>query len=172
MDRIKLKDEVIGARDLDVKYEEIFLPERLAGAKRPSPLGVTKSRHLTLQGSELTRSHSAFIKIVWNLPSNIKRCVYKHTISHTYDTQIRNNNLCTTKRVATYRNRARYPLLGTGCLAITPTVHLADVSYLGFRLLGATCPWPMGAIMSRLSALPGGCALIALKVKTYLLLII
>uniref|UniRef100_A0A2H1WYM5 SFRICE_036155 n=1 Tax=Spodoptera frugiperda TaxID=7108 RepID=A0A2H1WYM5_SPOFR len=116
MDRIKLKDEVIGARDLDVKYEEIFLPERLAGAKRPSPLGVTKSRHLTLQGSELTRSHSAFIKIVWNLPSNIK--------------------------------------------------SLADVSYLGFRLLGATCPWPMGAIMSRLSALPGGCALIALKVKT------
>ncbi|KAF9791517.1 hypothetical protein SFRURICE_003213 [Spodoptera frugiperda] len=38
-------------------------------------------------------------------------CVYKHTISHTHDTQIRNNKLWITKRIAP--NLTRYTLRGS-----------------------------------------------------------
>ncbi|KAF9800004.1 hypothetical protein SFRURICE_016690 [Spodoptera frugiperda] len=40
-------------------------------------------------------------------------CVYKHTISHTHDTQIRNNYLLITQRVAPCGNRTRYTLYGS-----------------------------------------------------------
>ncbi|KAF9798034.1 hypothetical protein SFRURICE_012838 [Spodoptera frugiperda] len=43
-------------------------------------------------------------------------CVYKHTISHTHDTQTRYNNLWITQRLAPYENRTRYTLHGSQLL--------------------------------------------------------
>ncbi|KAF9794518.1 hypothetical protein SFRURICE_011808 [Spodoptera frugiperda] len=40
-------------------------------------------------------------------------CVYKHTSSHTHDTQTRNNNLGVTQRVVACGNRTRYTLRGS-----------------------------------------------------------
>uniref|UniRef100_A0A2H1V691 SFRICE_001736 n=1 Tax=Spodoptera frugiperda TaxID=7108 RepID=A0A2H1V691_SPOFR len=73
---------------------------------------VKLQQHLQLE-CLLVQSTKTMQFFFWCMRWVLYRCVYKHIISHTHDTQTQNNNLWITQKVAPCGNQTRYTLHGS-----------------------------------------------------------